>query len=144
MGILYRFKPGVPRRVLLIVGAVAWGFAGAALAWRGATILAAEGGAAWGVIAAGVAAGAFFFRFLFRRIADRSVSRIRDLGQERPCVFSFLDWRGYGMMAGMITLGIILRATGAVPPLVLGPLYIAMSVALLSSSVRLAAVGVRG
>ena len=63
---------------------------------------------------------------------------------ERPCMFSFLDWRGYGMMAAMITLGIPLRTTGVIPPFLLAPLYLMMSVALLASSFRFAAVGVRG
>lgn len=144
MQILHRLKPAVPRRGLYLLAAASWGVAGILLAWRGWEILGVPRSPVLPVLVGGIIAGIVFFRYLFRRIADRVIGRIRSMPNDRPCLFSFLDWRGYGMMAGMITLGLLLRTTGVIPPFLLAPLYLMMSVALLASSLRFAAVGVRG
>jgi hypothetical protein len=144
MTLIDRMKPAVPRRALFVLGGLVWGAAGVMLAWRGWETLAGAGLPGWVAVASGVVLGLVFFRLLFRRIADRVIGRIRSLPHERPCLFSFLDWRGYAMMAIMISTGVFLRTSGAVPSPVLGTLYVTMSVALLVSSVQLASVGVRG
>jgi hypothetical protein len=87
--------------------------------------------------------GLLFFRFLFLRISNRHISRIRAIAQERPCLFSFLDWRGYGLMTVMISGGILLRASGVVPLPVLGTFYVGMGTPLILSAVRFAAGGTR-
>lgn len=114
------------RTQLLGVAAIVWGVAGILLLLRAGELL--RGTVSY--LIAGVALGGAFYFLLFRRIAGRHLLRIRSLSHPSPCVFSFLDWRGYGVMFFMISLGLILRFTGALPHSILGTLYMMMGCAL--------------
>ena len=133
MTFLQKYKPGVPPRTLLFIAACVWGAASIVLGVRAFLLLADL--MTPGPVVGALAGGLLFHLILFRRIASRHTIRIRSASQMRPCAFSFLDWRGYGMMSLMIGMGIGLRVSGILPPHILGFLYIGMSVPLLLSSV---------
>ncbi len=140
MNVLERFKPAVPRRVLFFVAGTVWLFAGGMLIWRGEDWLRGR------LLPFGLAllGGALFFRLLFLRIARRHIERIRTLPNSHPCLFSFLNWRGYILMIAMISSGMLLRTTHLVPSGVLGTLYVSMGTPLVLSSLRFIATGLRG
>jgi hypothetical protein len=137
MSFLDRMKPGVPRRALPFVAAGAWLIAGMILLYRGELTL--HGDPLF--TAVGVAAGLVFFRFVFLRISTKHITRMRAVEHERPCMFSFLDWRGYALMTIMISGGILLRTSGLLPPPVIGTFFLCMATPLLLSSIRFAAAG---
>lgn len=62
--------------------------------------------------------------------------RIINMEEQRPCLFSFFNFRSYLMMALMISMGILLRKTGIVPLSYLSFFYILMGIPLLMSSFR--------
>lgn len=139
MGLLESLKPGVPRRALFFVASFVWGIAGLILCIRG--WIAMSLGSPTVLPLADGAAGALFYYFMFARIPRKHIQRISAIPHRLPCAFSFLDWRGYAIMALMITLGITLRISGIIPPSILGSVYIVMGVALLLSSARFVATG---
>lgn len=141
MSLLEALKPGVPRRALFFVASFVWGIAGLILCIRG-WIVMAQGSSTVLPLADG-AAGALFYYFMFARIPAKHIQRISAIPHQLPCAFSFLDWRGYAIMALMISLGMTLRMSGIVPPRILGSVYIVMGVALLLSSARFVATGMK-
>jgi len=80
--------------------------------------------------------GLLFFRLLFNQISSKHVLRIENLPIDRPVIFSFFNLRSYLMMFSMITMGIMLRKTGAVSPEYLSFMYVTMGIPLLLSSFR--------
>jgi hypothetical protein len=138
MSMLDSLKPGVPRRALFFIAAAVWLAAGSMLLYRGGQSL--HGNCL--LFTGGIAAGLLFFRFLFIRIATRHIVRIRSIAQPRPCLFSFLDWRGYGLTAVMISGGILVRTAGILPLPVLETLYVGMGTPLLLSAIRFASRGI--
>ncbi len=138
MTLLESLKPGVPRPVLFFGAACAWLTAGTILVVRGEQALAGNAP----LTLCGIAGGVLFFLLLFRHIAGRHIVRIRGIVHARPCFFSFLDWRGYALMALMISGGIFLRSSGILPPLLLGTFYVGMGTPLVISSFRFARAGI--
>lgn len=144
MDVLQQLKPGIPRRLLYFLAALLWGAAGIVLDARGVSIIIdGDASGLWFGATLGVAGGWLFYKLLFIRISGKHIKRIGSIPYAKPCAFSFLDWRGYFIMALMITLGVTLRTTGIIPPSVLGPLYIIMGTALLLAAVRFVSAGFR-
>lgn len=141
MKLVERFKPGIPKRALFFVASSVWGIAGGILCIRGWTALAPTSSTALSYAAG--AAGALFYYLIFARIPKKHIRRITAIPYPLPCAFSFLDWRGYIVMATMITLGVSLRLSGLLSPRILGTAYIVMGVALLLAAIRFAAAGMK-
>lgn len=72
--------------------------------------------------------------FGFLRIVDKNLDRILPMKGKR-CVFSFMTWRSYILVAIMILLGILLRHS-PIPKLYLSVLYMGIGTALILSSIR--------
>jgi len=130
------FKPGIPKQYLLLVAAFIWTFAGGMLLYRGFSTLQVistqtileEGGC--------IMTGLLFYKFMFSGISLKHIRRILNIQIERPCFFSFFNWRSYFMMSFMITLGVTLRLSGLIPIVYLSLFYIAMGTPLLISAIR--------
>ena len=133
---LHKLKPGIPKRALLFLAGAVWTFAGGMLLWRGAFMLMDAHEFLWLKILISAVAGGLFYYFLFDRISLKHSSRIQNLPHERPCAFSFFNWKSYLMMGLMITMGITLRSTGIVPTKYLAPMYITMGIPLAISALR--------
>jgi len=83
---------------------------------------------------AGLLLGAIGYRLGFSRIVERNIGRIHLL-PERACAFAFTPWRGYGMIALMVTTGILLRGS-ELPKHLLSIPYTAMGGSLVLGSAR--------
>jgi hypothetical protein len=134
--ILKYLKPGIPKRYLLFVAAVVWTFAGGMLLFRGYGMMVLNPEWIWLKTTLSIAAGILFYAKMFSRISSKHIARIKEMNHERPCFFSFFNWKGYMMMVPMMTLGILLRTTGIVSPIYLSVGYIVMGTPLLLSSFR--------
>jgi hypothetical protein len=88
------------------------------------------------VAAVGLALGGLAHLTLFSRIAQKNIERIRRY-PPRACLFGFQQWRGYLVIALMITLGFTLRHS-PIQRIVLAPAYLAVGTALVLSGVLLA------
>ena len=139
---LESLKPGTTKRGLLFLASLVWACAGGILATKGYFFVMSTLSPHVLRLLIGTVGGILFFLILFRRISGMHISRIRGLKVDRPCMFSFFNWKSYGMMALMITTGILLRTSRLVSPDDLGTFYIAMGIPLIFSSFRFARNGV--
>jgi hypothetical protein len=138
-----KLKPGIPRRYLLFLAAVVWTVAGGILLYRGETMLMSLKNLIVLRGLAGAIGGLLFYKILFSGISLKHVRRILLLKEERPCAFSFFNWRSYCLMALMMTMGISLRRSGIIPVNALSVFYLSMGIPLLISSFRFYACGFR-
>ena len=72
--------------------------------------------------------------FGFLKIVDKNLGRILPM-EGTKCVFSFITWKSYILVAGMVILGTLLRHS-PIPKPYLSILYIGIGLALLLSSLR--------
>ena len=134
--ILQILKPGIPKRTLLFLAGLVWTFTGGILFYRGVTMLAENSDYLWIKLISCLIAGSVFYYFLFDKISFKHTNRIKSLALERPCAFSFFDWKSYLMMGLMISMGVVLRASGVVPSKYLSLVYITMGIPLTISAIR--------
>ena len=130
------FKPGIPKRYLLLVAACFWTFAGGMLIFRGFSVLKFDSSIIEIEESGSVLAGLLFYKFMFSTISLKHINRILNLKEEKPCFFSFFNGRSYLLMSIMMTTGIALRVSGIIPISYLAPFYIAMGTPLLLSAFR--------
>lgn len=134
--ILERLKPGIPKRYLLFVAALMWTFAGGMLFFRGFSMLFLFPRMLLIKIIGSLSAGLVFYKMMFSKISLKHTQRILKIEIEKPCFFSFFNFRSYIMMIVMISMGITLRTTGIVPIEYLSILYVTMGIPLTLSAVR--------
>ncbi len=132
---LERWKPAVPKSVLLLVAGMLWVMVGIMLNGMAYSWLRKELPAqALSAAVVGFVASLFIHHFGFLRIVDRNLDRILPMEGKR-CVFAFMPWKSYVIIAVMIALGFILRHS-PIPKLYLSVLYVGIGTALILSSVR--------
>ena len=139
--IIQSLKPSVPKRYLLFVAAVVWTFAGGMLLFRGFSVLKFNSTGILIEEVVSIILGVVFYIFMFSRISLKHIVRMQNNPIERPCVFSFFNWRSYILMSTMISFGVTLRVTGLVPIQYLSVFYICMGTPLFLSSIRFYAHG---
>ena len=132
---LVKFKPAVDKQVLLFLAGIMWIGVGAMLLFLSYSWLNAfHVSGSFVFEAIGVAAALVIHHFGFLKIVDKNLGRILPMEGKR-CVFSFLSWKSYIMVAIMIALGVSLRHS-PIPKPYLSVLYTAIGLALVLSSVR--------
>lgn len=130
-----RFKPGVDRWALLLLAGLVWIGVGTMLVLLARSWLALETMARASISAGiGCAAALVIHHLGFLRVVDKNLGRILPLTGKR-CVFSFMTWKSYGLVALMVAMGIGLRHS-PLPKFYLAMLYVGIGGALILSSVR--------
>ena len=138
-----KYKPAVDKRVLLLLAGALWVGVGTMLlsfayswlrAYRGTDSVAFAG--------AGVAAALIIHHFGFLRVVDGNLGRILPMEGKR-CVFSFMSWKSYLIVAVMVVMGVTLRRS-PIPKHYLAILYTGIGLALILSSVRYMRIFLRG
>lgn len=120
------------RRILLFIAAFMWTIAGGVLLFRGLS-----GGSLHGKnIIFSLFAGGLFYLVLFSRISGKHISRIVNMENDSPSIFSFFSLKSYLVMIVMIACGMILRTSGIISPDFLSPGYIIMGMPLLLSATK--------
>lgn len=128
-------KLGVPRRVLLFLASLVWAIAGFnILKIAIEELLIIENMQIIGIIG-GIIGFLLFFKFVFFKMYKKHTSRIINIENERPCIFSFFDRKGYMIMIFMITLGISLRGFNLIGGIPLVMLYLSIGLSLSSASI---------
>jgi len=82
--------------------------------------------------AIGIAIATAAHVLVLSKVVRRNIERIRRL-PERACVFAFTAWKGYLMIAVMVTIGVLLRSS-TMPMYYLSIPYTAMGIVLLIGS----------
>ncbi len=141
--ILNNLKPSVPKQYLLFVAALVWTFAGGMLLFRGFSVLKFNSKGILLEEGISIVFGVIFYIFMFSRISLKHIIRIQNNPIERPCIFSFFNWRSYFLMSVMISVGVFVRISGLIPIGYLSVFYIVMGTPLFLSSLRFYAYGIK-
>jgi len=131
-----KLLPKVSRRILLFEAAFVWLFASFMLSYKGISALKKEDAINLRILLVCIAGGVLFYLAMFTRISDKHIIRISELKPDNSHVFAFFNLKGYVMMVGMISLGILLRITGVIPIQPLAYFYFFMGTPLFLSSLR--------
>jgi hypothetical protein len=128
-------KPAVNKWVLLLLAGIMWLGVGTMMLFVSYSFLEAfHVHGSYLFCGIGITAALIIYHFGFLKVADRNLNRI--LPMEGPkCVFSFISWKSYILVAVMIALGWFLRHSG-IPKLYLSVIYIGIGLALILSSFR--------
>jgi hypothetical protein len=130
-----KWKPAVNARVLLAISGAMWiGVGAMLLAFAVTWLRPAPLRLALPLAAGGFLAALAIHHFGFLRLVDRNLVRIAALG-DGTCVFAFMAWKSYLMVAVMVTMGIMLRRS-VIPKPYLAVLYTGIGLALALSSLR--------
>jgi hypothetical protein len=130
-----KFSPAVDKRILLFLAGFMWISVGTMMLILSYTWLKdGQVHGFWVVVLAGMTAALIIHHFGFLRIVDKNLGRILPM-QEKKCIFSFMTWKSYIMVALMAALGVWLRHS-SVPKSYLSIIYISIGMALILSSLR--------
>lgn len=136
MNFIQTIKPGIPKRYLLFMAAIAWTFAGGMLLFKGILLLSNIKTFLGVKISISIVGGLLFYFLLFSKISLKHITRINKITIDKPCLFSFFNIKSYILMAIMITSGILLRKFGIIPSEYFVMVYITMGIPLFLSSFR--------
>jgi hypothetical protein len=129
------YKPAVTNHLLLFLAGFVWIFVGLTLLFLAFSWLSYASHVnvllftIYGVILA-----LLVHHLGFLKIADKNLQRIL-LMNKKSCLFAFIPWKSYLIIAVMIAMGAILRHS-TMPKQYLAVLYIGIGLALILSSVR--------
>lgn len=130
-----RYKPAVSNTILILVAGIVWICVGAMLMFLAFSWLSAETRVdMWLFSGAGILLALLVHHFGFLRIVDKNLRRLLQMSGKK-CLFSFIPWRSYLIIAVMVALGAFLRHS-VIPKKDLAILYIGIGLALVLSSVR--------
>jgi hypothetical protein len=136
------FKPAVTNHFLLFIAGIVWAAVGIGLISLAFSWLSRASQVNVHLLgAAGFACALLIHHFGFLKIADKNLKRILVM-QEKSCIFAFIPWKSYLLIAVMISMGAGLRHS-IIPKHYLAILYIAIGFALFLSSIRYIRVFIR-
>jgi hypothetical protein len=130
-----KIKPAVNKEVLLFLAGFMWFGVGTMLLFLSFSWLKTfQVHGSFAYCAIGVAVALLVHHFGFLKIVDKNLGRILPMEGTR-CIFSFMTWKSYIMVAVMIAMGTLLRHS-PIPKTYLSILYIGIGLALILSSIR--------
>ncbi len=129
-----KFKPAVPKKVLLVIIGSMWFCVGIMLVIMAIQWLYIYDGNPWLFAVPGLIAGLIIHYYGFLKIVDKNLGRISRL-PGKPCIFSFVSWKSYIIIILMVSMGIILRHS-PIQKQYLSPIYLGIGLALFLSSIR--------
>lgn len=135
MAAIDRYKPAVTNNLLVFVAGIVWTLVGIMLLFMAFSWLTAVPRPVAHLDEfVGFVSALLIHHFGFLKIAGKNLDRIHAMPGKR-CLFAFIPWKSYLIIAVMVTMGGMLRHS-AVPRQYLAVLYISIGLALVLSSVR--------
>lgn len=130
-----KYKPAVKNTFLIFLAGIVWAGVGIMLLSLACSWLSAASVTHRYLYAgAGVLLALLVHHFGFLKIVDKKLKRIHHMNGVR-CLFAFIPWKSYLMIAVMVIMGGLLRHS-MIPKKELAILYIGIGLALILSSVR--------
>ena len=130
-----KIKPAVDKSALIFLSFFIWVVVGTLLLlFAYSWLKASQINRPFLFVGLGVAAALMIHHFGFLKIVDKNLGRLLPM-QGKKCVFSFMTWKSYIIVALMVTMGTLLRHS-AIPKTYLSILYIGIGLSLILSSIR--------
>ena len=123
----------VHKHTLILIAGIVWAIAGFNIFRIG--LVAYQGNFIWWRALLSTAVYTVFQIFIFGKMVGKHTDRILQYEEERQNFFRFFDTRSYLIMAFMMTLGIGLRVSGAVPNGFIAYFYTGLGASLLTAGV---------
>ena len=123
----------VHKHTLILIAGIVWAIAGFNIFRIG--LVAYQCNFIWWRALLSTAVYTVFQIFIFGKMVGKHTDRILQYEEERQNFFRFFDTRSYLIMAFMMTLGIGLRVSGAVPNGFIAYLYTGLGASLLTAGV---------
>ena len=132
-----RLKPGVRKFWLYAAAAMVWSGVGIyldylALGW----LREVNFGTVFLYSTAGLLLAAGIYAIMFKRFADQNIARIRDMKNDRICIFAFQRWTSYPLVVIMMSMIMYLRVYSPIPKPYLAIFYIGIGSSLTVASGR--------
>jgi ABC-type nickel/cobalt efflux system permease component RcnA len=135
MAAIDRYKPAVTKNILVFLAGIVWTLVGIMLICMAFSWLSGvPRPVAHLYEVAGLFSALLIHHFGFLKIAGKNLDRIRAM-PGKQCLFAFIPWKSYLIIAVMVTMGAMLRHS-AIPRQYLAVLYFSIGLALVLSSVR--------
>ena len=130
-----KFKPAVDKRILILLAGFMWVGVGTMLLFISYSWLNAyQGNDSFVFAGIGIAVALVIHHFGFLKIVDNNLRRILPM-EGKKCIFSFVTWKSYLIVAVMVTMGVFLRHS-PIPKPYLSILYTGIGLSLILSSLR--------
>ena len=130
-----KFKPAVDKRILILLAGFMWVGVGTMLLFISYSWLNAyQGNDSFVFAGIGIAVALVIHHFGFLKIVDNNLRRILPM-EGKKCIFSFVTWKSYLIVAVMVTIGVFLRHS-PIPKPYLSILYTGIGLSLILSSLR--------
>ncbi|MBU4318912.1 MAG: hypothetical protein KKF30_16775 [Proteobacteria bacterium] len=130
-----KFKPVAGKNMLIFLSGFVWVAVGTMLLSFSYTWLnASKESGTFLFVGLGLSAALVIHHFGFLKIVDKNLGRI-SLMEGGKCLFSFMAWKSYLIVAIMATMGVLLRHS-SIPKPYLSVLYIGIGLSLILSSIR--------
>ncbi|MCK5003685.1 MAG: hypothetical protein KAS21_01260 [Candidatus Aminicenantes bacterium] len=133
---LEKWKPGVPKNILLLIAGLFWIGVGIFLnslsySWlkREKTVIMIL------LVFFGLFLAIIIHYFGFSRIVNKNLQRIIPMDGKK-CIFSFIPWRSYVIISIMILMGSFIRHSTIIPKVYLSVLYTGIGSAMILSGFR--------
>jgi len=133
---IHKYKPAASASTHIFLAALVWSGVGAMLLLRGILNLLALGPSALWPLPIYLVIGFLKGKFVLTKTAVKNVNRINCRPEEKHCIGGFMSWKAWLLVAAMIFLGRVLRASPLPRPVVWG-IYSAIGTALLIGSLML-------
>lgn len=131
--IFAKLNPALPKKWLLVLAGVMWSGVGFMLLSYAVNWLTHPLSVITVLLGlSGIIISILANRFQFSKLARKNIVRILAL-KDKACLFAFQAWKGYLIIAVMVTGGILLRSS-AIPKPYLAVVYTAIGGALLQAS----------
>ena len=130
-------EPAAKRTTLVLVAGILWSIIGLFLIGRGIKVQLPLVSISYIFIALALIIGILKSKFVFAKIINKNVARIKSLSphKEKICVFAFQAYQSYLLVILMMSIGILMRHL-PIPKLYYGSILVAIGTALLLSSLR--------
>ena len=130
-----KIKPAVDKSALIFLSFFVWVVVGTVLLlFAYSWLKASQVNSSFLFAGVGVGAALVIHHFGFLKIVDKNLGRILPM-EGSKCVFAFMTWKSYIIVAIMVAMGTLLRQS-PIPKPYLSIIYIGLGLALLLSSIR--------
>lgn len=126
----------VSKHYLILMSGFAWALIGAYLLFMGSNRIA-EFSLPYSFLFISIAIilGLLKAKYIFFKIVQKNMNRINSYEAEKVSVWAFQKWTSYALIIAMMLMGILIRDLNIFPNYILSPLYLAIGLALLVSSI---------
>lgn len=130
-----KYIPSVRKRNLLLIAGAVWFIAGFNIMRIGTPDMISNWKSPLIPLIFSLVVFGLFIKFVFYKMVKKHSVRIKGYEALKVNIFKFFDVKGYCIMAGMITFGVLLRKSGIVNPLYLGTFYTGLGSSLIAAGV---------